>query len=377
MTQKMKILYLGFRRDDLRSGVNQKILASLRFWTKAGHEVCYFMVRSAKRVAHPADPELIGIPITVFSFRTNILCLFTESKRLLKAISDFDPDLIYFRYNLFPPTLSPLFRQFNVVVEHNSLDRIELKKLKGTRGIFLRCLNRVCRHLAFKKSCGTVCASQEIASSLPPQANRIDQVIANAAVIDADFILPVCNRSTSPKLLFIGSSAEAWHGIDKLLLLADRLPDADFTVVGNVGERAGPPNVSFVGPVYGDELSTLASQCDVGISTLALHRKQMREASPLKSRQYLTWGLPIIQAYQDTDFPQGAPFILELPCIENNILPNLKRIKAFVTDWKGRRVSPDDLHPVTLESKETERLRFFERILTTSLNECQNAQNAS
>lgn len=42
--------------------------------------------------------------------------------------------------------------------------------------------------------------------------------------------------------------------------------------------------------------------CQVCIGTLALHRKNMTEASPLKTREYLAHGFPVIIGYKDTAF---------------------------------------------------------------------------
>jgi hypothetical protein len=39
----------------------------------------------------------------------------------------------------------------------------------------------------------------------------------------------------------------------------------------------------------------------------------MSEASPLKSREYLALGLPVIGAYEDTDIPPDDPVYLQLP----------------------------------------------------------------
>ena len=45
-----------------------------------------------------------------------------------------------------------------------------------------------------------------------------------------------------------------------------------------------------------------------------MHRKKQEEASPLKVREYIALGLPVILPYKDTAFIDGCPdWVLELP----------------------------------------------------------------
>lgn len=99
----------------------------------------------------------------------------------------------------------------------------------------------------------------------------------------------------------------------------------------------------------------------IAIGTLGLHRKSMNEASPLKVRHYLALGLPVISAHTDTDFNRGAPFLLTLPNEENNVLPNLSLIDRFVEEWRGRRVTRNDIKHLDYRYKEHARLEFFKR----------------
>lgn len=67
----------------------------------------------------------------------------------------------------------------------------------------------------------------------------------------------------------------------------------------------------------------------MAVSSLALHRDGLNEASPLKTREYLVAGVPVLTAYRDTDFLRGAPFLLQLPNVEDNVLPHLAEIDAL------------------------------------------------
>ena len=88
----------------------------------------------------------------------------------------------------------------------------------------------------------------------------------------------------------------------------------------------------------------------------------MHEASPLKVREYLALGLPTIIGYKDTDFPQGAPFLLELPNVENNVDFAADAILRFVEEWKNKRVPRSEVLHLDLKKKERERLRFLKEV---------------
>jgi hypothetical protein len=94
-----------------------------------------------------------------------------------------------------------------------------------------------------------------------------------------------------------------------------------------------------------------------------MHRNRLNEASPLKTREYLAAGIPVLMAYRDTDFLHGAPFLLELPNEEDNVFPNLEHIDRFVHQMRGVTVPRRDVAHLDWAHKEPARLALFERIL--------------
>jgi hypothetical protein len=97
----------------------------------------------------------------------------------------------------------------------------------------------------------------------------------------------------------------------------------------------------------------------VALGSMALHRNLMNEASPLKVREYLAYGIPTIIGYHDTDFPDGHPFILELPNEENNVESNLDKIRRFVSEVKGRRIERETIAHIDVKIKELQRFKFL------------------
>lgn len=158
-----------------------------------------------------------------------------------------------------------------------------------------------------------------------------------------------------PKPVFVGSRGQPWHGVDKLVEVAAALPEMDFHIVG---EAAAGTAANFVAHGYLDwpRLRELYSTTDVGIGTLALHRIGMNEITPLKTREYLAHGLPVIGAYDDIDLRESA-FFLRLPNTESGVRDSIDPIGVFVLNWKDR---PIDMNEVTqrIDSRHKEAQRL-------------------
>ncbi len=58
-----------------------------------------------------------------------------------------------------------------------------------------------------------------------------------------------------------------------------------------------------------------------------------------------------------------APFILELPNEEDNIVLNYQEIEQFVKKWKGRRVPHELIENINVGYKENLRINFFQKII--------------
>ena len=139
------------------------------------------------------------------------------------------------------------------------------------------------------------------------------------------------------KFVFIGTPNQDWNGIDKVIAMASILNDSEFHVIGTKIEELEllydiklSKNIYTYGYLSQEESMNIILKCDIGISTLALHRKNMNEASPLKSRQYLSLGLPIITAYIDTDFKSEQNFILNIGNYEDNVANSIDEIKKLM-----------------------------------------------
>jgi hypothetical protein len=112
------------------------------------------------------------------------------------------------------------------------------------------------------------------------------------------------------------------------------------------------------------QYQTILASADAAISSLALHRVGLAEASPLKSRECLAFGLPLIIAYHDTDLNhEDYDFLLKIPNKEDNIRTHAQVIRDFAYRAKGQRVKREQITNLSQIAKEKTRIQFFEEIL--------------
>lgn len=353
----MRIAYAGYVAAYDVDGVNDKITAQIAAWTSLGHEVELFCLSPLPR-SDRAEPH---VDATIFPFR-GARARTRATIALARAIRRFSPDLVYLRYDLFLPPLAPCLRPLPVVLEINTDDRRETR-LDGTGGWLY---NELTRGITFRSAAGLVCVTSELARS--PSIRRYDKpgiVIGNAGDPASIAPLPVTADRRLAATMLVGYMAP-WAGVDKLRTLAEALPHVDIHVVGKIGAQSDPlPNLHLHGLLSRDAYRGVLARSDVGIGPLALHRKGMQEASPLKVREYLSHGLPVLLAHEDTDFPGAEPWYLKrIPNTEGNVAAAAGEIETWLRSVAGSRVPQDEVMArIGLRAKERARLSFFEETI--------------
>lgn len=356
----MKILYLCDRDLDDGSGVSQKISMQSNEWVSKGHDVQLLSLMSLSFFSLNGE-RLTDRQIDYKKGKFEVLLrLYKGSIRLKDILKDIDFDLVYMRFQLYDPFFKSALKNRPLIVELNSVDTEEVKLRSKGATLY----NYMFRNLFLKNTDGCVCISREIqAKSLT--INKPSIVIANGVNVQS-FSYNSKEVLTKPSLVFIGSPGQAWHGLDKILILAKHLNNYDFHIIGKSAENID--NIFYHGYLSKEDAMQIIEKNTVGICSLALHRNSMEEASPLKSRQYLAQGLPIIYAYEDTDIEGEYPFMLRLPNTEDNIHKNVEPIKAFIDSiykdensrMTARQFALDNLDA---SKKEDQRLLFMESIL--------------
>ena len=354
----MRIAYLAGWPGGPDTGPFKKIAEQCRLWQTLGADVGLFILTTAE---HEADWSAIPGVVDVTVRHGNAMALAGQKERLLRKARAWAPDVLYHRYALAYPGLVAAVRRLPVVLEINTDDVSEYRLIAPKKAV----LNQATRGLVLGRAAGLVAVTEELAG-LPTvrKYGRPTAVVANGIHLDSVRELPAPSTER-PTFAFIGQPDCPWHGVDKVVELARARGAWDFHVVGpdhaEVAAAAGTPpsNVHVHGLQTAERYMTILGQAHIGIASLALHRKNMQEASPLKLREYFAAGLPAITAYRDTDFMAPVSFLLELPNVEDNIGPNLPTIDRFVASQYGSRVARAAIAHIDGVNKERQRLEFF------------------
>lgn len=152
---------------------------------------------------------------------------------------------------------------------------------------------------------------------------------------------PVFDEKNFNMVLLSGSRSTS-HGCDRLLkglqqysgnlkitfYAVGEFFDEDKALVQAIPESI---NIIFQEVANGKDLDNLINICHLGISSLATHRKNMKETNVLKTREYLARGLPIVLSHQDIDLDDKndfAPFVLHEEPNDDPI--NIDKLVNFV-----------------------------------------------
>ncbi|MET0247257.1 MAG: glycosyltransferase [Sphingomonas sp.] len=354
------------------TGVLRKVLGQVSTWKQMGAEARIFSLAMRQDILPALDFEAHGEVIgrvhrralEAYPFaRLGYLNKSLSVGRVVAAIRRFKPDVIYYRqHGPWYPGLGRILRLAPTVIEINSDERAE----RDLWGMGFSLMHRATQGRVLGQVSGFVAVTDEIANAYRDLGKPI-AIIPNG-FWGAAAPLPAA-RNDAPAFVFVGSSLNgggSWHGADKILTLARALPDSMFHLVGLTAEefpdQVIPPNAVLHGYRSGSELDAILARGDVGIGTLALHRKKMDEACPLKVRDYLMRGLPVVIGYREAEASlNDAPYMLQIGNGQDNVATHIDAIAAFGRDWHGRRVS-DDLSFLSQQAKERDRMAFLTRV---------------
>ncbi|WP_178019950.1 glycosyltransferase [uncultured Paenibacillus sp.] len=395
----MRIAYLIHWNEGPESGVFKKIISQALSWKVLGHETALFLFSRGTAVAWD-EAETGELPVFREVYRGR-LGRTPRFKALTARVRAWEPDVIYHRFDLYYASLPRLLRDYPSVLEINSNDVAELA-LEGSGLSPRRLFHLLTRRLVLAAAGGFVFVSGELAEadvfrryakSYAVIGNGIplDQFAAgqerggaltpngvepsepparpvSGASVPAPAPTDASTKEEPIRFVFISSPGQAWQGLDEIARLAAAKPDWGFDIIGPERgelEMEGlqvPENMAFHGLLTRDRYQPLLDRADIAIGTLALYRKGMEEASPLKVREYLANGLPVIAAYRETDFPEPVPFFLELPGEPENVVRHLSAIESFAHNWRGRRVDREHVRHLDVTVKEAARAAYMQRI---------------
>ena len=163
------------------------------------------------------------------------------------------------------------------------------------------------------------------------------------------------------RAIFVGSPNQPWHGLNDIEALAKKLTEVEFHIVVK-GFVSNLSNVKNYNGLYGQDLIDLYKTMHIGIGSMGLYKNGMSEASPLKTREYLRYGLPTIISYSDTDLGglNQEDGILQIGNCEGSLYKSSEIVLDFMKKMKNKRVNKKTIYPlISNKIKEQKRLKIF------------------
>ena len=348
----MKIAYYLHWNDVPDSGVIKKIVHQITQWMNFDLDVKIFILTQNENW----NSTSIEIPLETRIYSNNLNRLIS-SYDLVNQINAWNPDLIYTRYDLYNPVLE-LFTKIPMVMEINTDDLTEY-----SMGSFFRQLyNNLTRKHYLKMADGLIFVTEEIAKRPHFETDKKIKIISNGIDLQLYYVLPP-PKNQYPNLVFIGTEGQLWHGADKIKALASMFPNWRFHIIGNSSQQGTitKDNIVYYPFLSKDDYQNIMANADVALGTLALHRNNMNQACPLKVREYLAYGLPVIIGYEDMDL-KGFNGVMQIANTPNNVYDYKDQIDRFVKEWMGKRINRQHLR-IDAREKEIERIEFFTEIV--------------
>lgn len=351
--RQMRIACLVHGVGGRDSGVRRLILDQAASWSQLHSDVgvgLFVRCEAGTEDAWRGQPNVVAVR----SSRLGIVGRFIAREILSIQVARWRPDVIYLRHTTVSPSLLALAALYPTVVGGDLDDLDEMRSRSPLRYWYAR----FARDRLLRRARRIIAVTDEIARQ--PTLVRLGRpvsVFPNSIDL-ADYPELPAPENPAPRLVFIGAPRLAWAGVDKIARLASYFPEWRFDVVGSEPEEfhGAPANVVVHGQLTREHYLPIMAQADVAIGPLALHRKGLSEASALKVAEYLAYGIPVILGSAETAFPDGAPFLLQLPNTEGNVDAARDHVRAFVERWRGRRVPRAAISSIDSKVVEPQRL---------------------
>lgn len=361
MESTLTISYFLDWKFSPNTGVPKKVEDQIREWGNQGCKVTLIIVTPEKFQTE----WLKRFPnSTIFNYK-NFFWRFVARKKALNIMRKQKDSIIYIRFGILIPSQIFMMLRKKTILELNFKGLAEYRK----RSLFLAIYIFIVRYFVFNFCLGACAVTEEISEEFQSfvKAKNSVKTFPNSINLEKYSTLPQ-NNVDGIRMVFVGSPGQSWHGVDRIISLARFIPEFEFHIVGPIYESDNlndqPKNVFFYGEIYDMKLDEIMAKMDIGISSLGMERIGLTEASPLKTRQYLALGLPVISGIRDSAIQSSEDFYLFLT--ENDLQFHeeaLMKIRSFAASWKGRRVTKDRLSIINSAKIEKDRIEFVNYLL--------------
>ncbi|SIR42416.1 glycosyltransferase family protein [Pontibacter lucknowensis] len=384
----MKLAYLLYLDVEKYDGVTNKVVTQIETWVNQGNEVALFCIvpklpSTQTSLARISSITTIIEEEKVLGASAGLLAGWFKSdkvqKLLINKLAAYNPDLVYYRNTAYSSTIRHINKRFITVCEINTLEQAEykLQRFNSVKYLFRYLHYTLLHRFAFNEVNGVVGVTHEITDQIKKSGYKSHTAVVPNSINVSDYLKPKTiegSPSQIPKLVFIGTPGMSWHGVDRIIKIAEStLSQLEFHIIGySKGDFDNPPpNVKFYGVLPSGETYKVISTCHIGIGTMALFRKEMEEACPLKVRECLSYGLPMILGYEDTAFITDSAtrkanypdYVLKLSNQEEITQEDVNKVVDFCYKYRDTQLTFEDVAPfIDVHLLETKRLEFLKRV---------------
>lgn len=270
---------------------------------------------------------------------------------------------IYMRYNPKTPYIMILLGLLSwfgkrITIEHNTLLDEELKFLNRKPERLLHHI--IMRFLRFSRVTH-LCVNDELKDHLikdfktsPKRTLYVQNGFAmptlNTDTVDLSVVKHVKSLlSPNKKIAIFTGNGYPWHGLNEIVSIVRDRTDLELIVAGPYKSESMPSNVHLLGKMNTSTLYTLYELSDFAISTFRWDMLNITQGSPLKTREYLACGLPILVHYYDcgmdfeslrpyifnyADGPSALEDILNLETDKTVLRKEAQRVLSWTSLWK-------------------------------------------
>jgi hypothetical protein len=352
----MKILYIIDIPYLKESGVFQKVLNQTKYWKTKENDFQIFSIHTGTFFDGSNYSSKNKFKKTN-KFET-YLRLLKNSKVLYHYLNEISFDVIYSRYLLFTPYLNKIFKKETIILEINGDEYVQYKNRSRLTFLYYY----FTRRLIEKNINGAVFISNELRRIYNKRLGKNSVIIANGLELK-DIIKN--KEFKKNKIVFIGSKHHYWTGLEKVFYLANKMKKLEFHFIGIDGLSTN--NIVYHGRLNESKSSKIIESSSLAICSLALYKGGLTEASPLKSRLYLSLGVPILYGYDDTDLSGEEKFFMKIPNNEDQI--DIDKFSKFLDYINSNRqlvrneIAEINKTILTNKNKELNRLKFFKECM--------------
>ena len=342
-------------------GVPVKVLSQIIEWRAQGADVELFLILPSKDLQswENLDPNL-----KFFNYANRIGRVFARTRALI-CISLKFPSVLYLRHSIYFPWEVILIKSKSFILELNADNNAEYK-IRSRMHAFLNSLS----HNTLIRSAMGVCAVTKELAEMHEDKTAKGKIRVFSNGIRILKVEKITEKHSGINLMFLASHLETWHGFDILNNIAQEFPEYQFHYAGPRTDELTHSNIKQYGFLNGPVLDQLTAAMNFGIATLALYRKGLDTACPLKTSYYLSHNLPVIGNYVDSRIKPGSNFFLNLNLqINQNVKEVAPSINKFIKTWQDKKVPFESLSNFDIVKIEKDRMDFIrERIVCKEIS---------